>query len=445
MLLIPSAGGAAPSTAKLSRVGLIRRDGVPLRAQSSVHANVLAVLIQQTQVEVLGRHGAWTQARVWASVQGWVESSEIVFRKPWSSVSTYRAPEIHDRIRAHKAQAIRSLAQTTDRVVLFHSTSGGRAATLPAGATVTVTAWQQDSKGNIWYRIRGLWTAGGAIRFQTPDPGLRHVRGMAVWRPVAGKGMWLTLGTIAESAPDALAVAAVRNGITHLYLEAAISPLGFHGKSSVGPLIEAAHRRHVAVVAWVYPYLHDLASDVELTRRVARFHTRSGDSFDGIAADLERNVSTATVRAYSQLVRAYLGPDYLLVGVTYPPQSFPGYPFAEIARQYNLIAPMDYWHQTQTSFGLDYGHMRYSYTYGYRYALDSVRAIRQASGHTPVSPLGQTFDNFGRLEMGPHAPSPEEVTGFLAGSKKAGAPSVSFFQWMTASVGEWRAIKDFRL
>src|SRR5437588_12933671 len=43
-----------------------------------------------------------------------------------------------------------------------------------------------------------------------------------------------------------------------LYLEAAISPLGFHGRAAVGPLIDAAHRRHIAVVAWMYPYLYDI-------------------------------------------------------------------------------------------------------------------------------------------------------------------------------------------
>jgi hypothetical protein len=208
-------------------------------------------------------------------------------------------------------------------------------------------------------------------------------------------------------------------------------------------LIQAAHKRGLAVIAWVYPYLYDLASDVALTREVAAFRTPSGDRFDGIAADLERNVSLSTVRAYSQLVRSYLGSGYLLVGVTYPPQSFPSFPFEETARQYNVIAPMDYWHQTKTAVGLDYGHMRYGYSYGYRYAADSVVAIRRVSGHVPVAPIGQTFDNFGRLEMGPHAPSAAEIAGFLRGSKNSGAVGASFFQWMTAAVGEWKAIKEF--
>jgi hypothetical protein len=256
--------------------------------------------------------------------------------------------------------------------------------------------------------------------------------------------MWLTLGTVAGSAPEALARAARDNGMTHLYVESAISPLGFHGKNTVGPLLEDAHRNHLSVIAWVYPYLYDLAADVDLTRQVAAFRTSSGDRFDGIATDLERNVSLSTVRAYSQLVRWYLGPRYLLVGVTYPPQSFPAYPFAEVAHDYNLIAPMDYWHQTRSNYGLDYGHMAYGYAYGYRYALDSIQAIRRYAGRAPIAPIGQVFDDFGRLEMGPHAPSATEIQGFLAGSKAGGAIGASFFQWMTATDPEWRAIHAFR-
>jgi hypothetical protein len=256
--------------------------------------------------------------------------------------------------------------------------------------------------------------------------------------------MWLTLGTVGDSNSEALVRAARDSGITHLYLESAISPLGFHGKDLVGPLIEAAHRNHLAVIAWVYPYLYDLAADIDLTRQVAAFRTPAGDRFDGIAADLERDVSLSTVRAYSQLVRWYLGPKYLLVGVTYPPQSFPAYPFAEVAHNYNLIAPMDYWHQTRSAYGLDYGHLRYGYAYGYRYALDSVGTIRRYALHTPISPIGQVFDNFGRLEMGPYAPSASEIQGFLAGAKAGGAVGASFFQWMTATDAEWRAIRAYR-
>lgn len=443
-LLFPGYDSAAAKSQTHHPVALVRRDHVSVYSKPSTTSPTVAVVVQQTQLEVLAQHAGWAHVALWTSVQGWVKATELLFRKPWSSVSTYRAPEIHYHVHAYPPQTIHEEARITSPVRLYSSQAGRARGALPSGALETLTGWSQDGAGGIWYRLRGQWAPGDAVQFQFPDPGLQRSAGLPLWKRASGKGMWLTLGTITDSSPGALVQAALKNGLTHLYLESAISPLGFHGRKSVGPLLEAAHRRHLAVIAWVYPYLYDLASDVALTRQVAAFRTASGDRFDGIAADLEQNISLSTVRAYSQLVRAYLGSSYLLVGVTYPPQSFPAYPFSEVAHDYNVIAPMDYWHQTKTAYGLDYRNMAYGFAYGYRYAQDSVTAIRRTSGHVPVAPIGQTFDNFGRLEMGPHAPSAGEVSGFLSGSKRSGAVGASFFQWMTAEVDEWHAIHDFR-
>ncbi len=426
------------------RVALIRHDNVLVYQRPTEKSRVLTALVEQSQVEVLEVKGGWAHVKIWDSVRGWLQSAQLFYGGPWKSVSSYRAPEVHYHVQPHGPRAISVLGITAARISLFSTLGGRRTGAIAGGKTVRVSGWQQDGTGKIWYRIGNSWALGDDVRFQMPDPGTVLAHGHTLWSVVTGKGMWLTLGVFATGDADTLAKAAQRNGITHLYLESAISPLGFHGRKSVGHLIDAAHKRHIAVIAWVYPYLYDLASDVELTRQVASFRTQSGQRFDGIAEDLERNVQRWNVRAYSQLVRTYLGPHYLLVGVPYPPQSFAQYPFAEMARSYNVIAPMDYWHQTQSADGLDYGHMRYGFEYASRYASDSVTAIRRVSGHVPVSPIGQSFDDFGRLEMGPNAPSADEIRGFLAGSKASGAIGASFFQWMTATDAEWHAIRGFR-
>jgi uncharacterized protein YgiM (DUF1202 family) len=426
------------------RLALIRHDGTELRSRPGRGSSVLARLVEQTQVQVLRRQNVWLKVRIWASVSGWLPISDVVFRAPWASTSTYVPPEIHYKIKPRKAAPISTTALITVNVSLVRSSGRTVGNVLRSGTRVTVTAWKQDEKGELWYRIRNGWAPGSAVQFVNPHPAATELHGIPLWKSVSGKGMWLTLGTITDSNPNLIVRSAIRNGITHFYIEAGISPLGFHGKGAAGPLIDAAHLHHIAVIAWVYPYLYDSAADIELTREVAKFRSNRRSGFDGIAADLERNVSLSTVRGYSQLVRYYLGTKYLLVGVTYPPQSFPDYPFAEVAHNYNLLAPMDYWHQTKTSSGLDYGHTKYGYTYAYRYAADSLRAIRRVSGPVVMAPIGQTFDNFGRLEMGPHAPSAGEIRGFLDGSKKSGAAGVSFFQWMTAGVSEWQTIHDYR-
>lgn len=444
-LLVRMAGStqAAPSRATY-QIALIRHDNVPVFRRPQARGHALAMLVQQSQVEVVRVAGAWAQVQIWNSVRGWVRKVELFYGGPWHSVSTYRAPTIRHAVQAHAPAALHVSAVATAALELQSTPGGTVKGHLAAGAFATISAWQQDAAGTVWYRVGKAWARADALRFRLPDPGAAHVNGHPLSSLVAGKGMWLTLGAFATGDPSALARAAQRDGITHLYLEAAISPLGFHGRDAVGRMIEAGHARHLTVIAWVYPYLYDVAADVDLTRQVAAFRSASGQRFDGIAADLETNVTAAGVRTYSQLVRSTVGPNYLLVGVTYPPQSFAGYPFADVARSYNVIAPMDYWHETETANGLDYGHMRYGFEYASRYARDSVLAIRRIVGNVPVTPIGQAFDDFGRLEMGPYAPSAAEVQGFLAGSKSSGAPGASFFQWMTVTDAEWRAISDFR-
>lgn len=445
LFLLPAPARAAPQRGGHHRTGLIARDNVTVRQRPSTHARPLAVLVQQTQVAVISRRHDWYRVLIWDTTYGWVQQRDVVFRRPWPSVSTYRAPVIHYRVRAHPALALRAPARALAWIPLAARPGGSPVDHVAAGTSVTVTAWQQDSAGKIWYRIDGKWAQGDAIQFTRAPLASHPGHSRPIWARVAGKGVWLTLGTATSVAPDVLAAAAQRDGFTHLYVEAAISPLGFHGRNSVSGLLDAAHRRHIAVIAWVYPYLVDIAADVALTREVAAFRTASGQRFDGIAADLEQNFQQANVRAYSQLVRRYLGNSYLLVGVTYPPQSAPEYPFAEVGLQYDLVAPMDYWHQTATNFGLDYGHLRYSAAYGYRYAADSVAVIRRAVGpQVAIAPIGQTFDDFGRLEMGPNAPSAGELQGFLAGCKQSGAVGASFFQWMTTTRDEWQVIHAFR-
>ncbi len=443
--LLPSRPASALQPYRVhDRLGLIARDNVLVHEKASTNARVLAVVVQQTQVEVLARRDAWSHVRIWASVSGWVQSREIVFRKLYVSVSTYRAPEVHYRVQAHGVAPLDAHAETTATTILRNAPGGNEVGSLTAGKQIRISAWQQDSLGKVWYRTNGRWALGDTVQFAWGGSESVAVSKALPWRIIAGKGMWLTLGIIAGSSPDSIVAAAAHNGITHLYVEAAISPLGFHGRKTVGGLIEAAHRHHVAVIAWVYPYLYDLASDVELTRKVALFHTAHGDSFDGIAADLERDVHLWNVRAYSQLVRTYLGLRYLLVGVTYPPQSSPNYPFAEVGHDYDVVAPMDYWHETKTQFGLNYGQMRYGYAYSYRYASESIQGIRRLVGNMPIAPIGQAFDDFGRLEMGPYAPSSSEVKGFLAGCKAHASVGASFFQWMTTTNAEWHALAGFR-
>src|SRR5690348_11955529 len=94
VLVLPSAL-LARAEAGHHRVALVARDGVVLRGAPSAHAHALAVLVQQTQVEILQTGKHFDRVRVWASASGWLPRKDLTNRRPWPSTSTYHAPVVH--------------------------------------------------------------------------------------------------------------------------------------------------------------------------------------------------------------------------------------------------------------------------------------------------------------------------------------------------------------
>src|SRR5262249_11922562 len=184
----------------------------------------------------------------------------------------------------------------------------------------------------------------GVARLSTPDPATRAIAGTPLWSRVAGKGMWFTNYLPHHSDVNALMRAAKQAGITHVYAEGAISTYGFYARNALDRLLPAAHAQGIAVIAWVYPYLKDIAADVRMTQQVATYVAPGGQTADGLATDVEEVDDSASVYTYGQLVRALVGPDELMVSAVYHAYAQTYYPYAAIAASWNVLAPMDYWH-----------------------------------------------------------------------------------------------------
>lgn len=421
------------------RILFTRHDGVVIRQAPARNAHPITTVPAETQLELLGRWSAWSHVRVWSTTSGWTQSRDLVHGPAWHSTSHYLPPSLSpSSLHASGVRKISVRATADSPLTLMSGPNGPVIGSLPARSRFTVDSWQEDGSGLVWYHARQGWTQAGTIRFTS-------TRALGNAHAVAGKGMWLTEGTVADSDPAALAAAACKLGLTHVYVEFADSPLGLYGTKGINGLLAAAHHEHISVIAWVYPYLRDVASDVALTRKVAAYRSESGLRFDGIAVDLEDNIHAWNVRAYSQLVRLYLGPHALIVGVVWNPQAFPHYPFRAVAESDDALTPMDYWHDRKGTTGWAYPSLPYGFAYAEKFAQESIAGIRAASGdqRIPIAPIGQMFDNFGRDELGPDAPTPAEISGFLRGC--AGAWGVSFFQWMTATPPEWSVFKGWRI
>jgi hypothetical protein len=309
------------------------------------------------------------------------------------------------------------------------------------GARAYVSAWAADTNGDIWYQthVAGSlgWVWAYALRFDGPDPATASVNGTPVWSGIAGKGLWFTDYLPHHTDITALVAAAKALGVTHLYPRVAETSYGFYDQNTLNRLLPVAHAAGMKVIAWVYPYLRNVANDLIMTQAVATYRTPSGDQVDGIIADIEERTDAPAVFAYGQVLRQMVGPGTLLIASTYNPIGRPSYPYAEVAASFNVISPQDYWHDTPKGT-FDANSPRQLLTI-------SIMTIRAELGgeQIPIEEDGQMYDQFSYGEPGGHQPSAAEITGDLQAAKDLGCVSISFFDWRTASPDELDALRDF--
>lgn len=251
----------------------------------------------------------------------------------------------------------------------------------------------------------------------------------------AGKGMWLTYEDW-ENIPDAQIISTAQaDHITHLYVEVAASATGFYGKPALADLLPKVHAAHIALVAWIYTALDNPAQDAALAEQVADFRAPGGDEVDGLAADMEENLNPGNITSFVVSLRQALGDDYLLVAVVYAPQSIPGQTYAAMYKAvsaFNVVAPMDYWHNTPTAF---------TPAQAAQYVTQSLQALPGLTGDPglPVEVVGQAYDMF----SGDYAPSGAEESAAIAAARAGGAIGYSMYRWGTADAAEWQAFAAF--
>jgi len=259
-----------------------------------------------------------------------------------------------------------------------------------------------------------------------PPPPLAPRRGGV---PV-GKGMWIWLPERAEGGdPAAIVRRAQEVGLTHLYVRTGSSRQGFEASAFLEALLPLAHDAGLRVYGWDFPYLEDVAGDVERALTAIRFRTTTGHRIDGFVPDIETrsegtNLSAATAVAYSQQLRAAVGAHYPLIACVPRPSAHTQsiFPYAEILASYDAVAPMVYWLNRQPD-------------------SDATQAVQWlAQFGKPVIPVGQAYD--GGPEGGRPGPPPaDEIQRFLSAAEAAGATGASFWSWQHATGEIWGAIQ----
>jgi hypothetical protein len=252
---------------------------------------------------------------------------------------------------------------------------------------------------------------------------------------VSGKGMWLMHGYDWKAHPDSYFIQqAQQKGITHLYIELGASSEGFWGQDVINGFITKAHQAHIAVIDWIYVDFSHPAADAQMTVQSATYAAPGGDTADGIAADIEENVTADTVTQYATQVRAGLGTSYVypLIAVTYPPQWRPSYPWTIFGKYFDVLEPMDYWHNYDRN---------YSPGEAYTLVQQSIQQLRQLTGNPtmPVTIAGQAYDMFGDGQY----PTGQEEQAAMQAAKDYGALGYSMYRWGTATNDEWQAFTQF--
>lgn len=187
-----------------------------------------------------------------------------------------------------------------------------------------------------------------------------------------GLGTWVSLYDYDETStpinPAAATAAMQSRGVQTMYLQTSRwnLPNAIDDPAAVGQLIDDAHAHGIRVVGWYLPGFANNAIDVQHSVGVLTFTTPKGGHFDGLALDIEDKTNfgsniagfDAGVTSFSRALRAAVGPHAVL-GAIVPdavndrrsPQSWAGFPWPEIAHDYDVVLPMGYWSVQKPSSG----------------------------------------------------------------------------------------------
>ena len=252
-----------------------------------------------------------------------------------------------------------------------------------------------------------------------------------------GLGTWTDIydGRV-YAQPEATAARIAARGVKTVWAETA----NYRASADVvqaarlGRFIEALHARGVRVVAWYLPGHINHGRDIRRTRAMLSFRTASGQSFDGVALNVEgtklRNVALRSQRAIdlTRRIRREAGDTPLAIvpfnprGLERRPTTWPRFPWAQLAQNADAFAPMIYTGGAYTGFDATYGYV--------------TRAIRLLRTHTQnpdvaIHVAGGVADRMGR----------EELEGFAAAVADDGRTiGVSLYDWETTPAFAWRVL-----
>lgn len=248
--------------------------------------------------------------------------------------------------------------------------------------------------------------------------------------PLRGKGVWLVYFHGKHIDGEALAARVRAAGLDQIWVRTGGTRQGaYYGDEVLRAVLLPAHRAGLKVIAWDFPYLSDPAADADRAVRALQFSI-DGHQIDAFSPDIETAAESTwptrrRVRYYLSVVRRAAGSRPVVTTVPRPtPPRLAAFPYAEVARWSDALAPMVYWSCREP------GEVAAS-------AYDGLARFRR-----PVHLIGQAYD------MGPEGgrvgtPSAAETWRFVDIGRRRGALGVSLFQLDTAGRDQIAALSAY--
>jgi len=231
-----------------------------------------------------------------------------------------------------------------------------------------------------------------------------------------GKGIWINIWNYPAN-PDMFCEYLKSKGIDTIYLQISRSNTpAIKNPAMLNQIIKSAHDREMKVIGWTYSFLQNPILDAQKFIQAALYKTPNGDSLDGMASDLEEITNSRSIETFAKAIRKSLGFDYPLIAITFSPlskaKSAKDYAWKTIADNFDIIAPMTYWH----------GHVKYRSEKGaYDYTAQTISKLKEV---TKKNDLKIHLIGDGQKT------SSKEIVGFLKAAEEHNVDAgVSLYPW----------------
>ncbi len=247
-----------------------------------------------------------------------------------------------------------------------------------------------------------------------------------------GKGIWINIWNYPAN-PEIYCTYLKSKGIDTIYLQVSRSNTpAIKDPIKLNKVIAAAHNNDIKVIGWSYVFLKNPLQDAQKFIQTISYKTPSGDSLDGTAADIEEVTNSQAIETFAKAVRKHVGNSYPLIAITFSPvlkRADPRhYAWKTIANNFDIIAPMTYWH----------GFVKLRSEKGaYDYTTETIAKIKEFTQK----------DNIKIHLIGDgQKTSKQEITGFLKAASEHGINAgVSLYPWYVPKEHQVETLGKFEL